>query len=89
MSERQWPDRALVQNLRSACYDREVLEQLVSDWARHLNTAAVRNKRNPAAYLITQGVGHFFDHLDKLDGKTLADRWISDRVPPRGVASAA
>jgi len=69
MSERQWPDRAFVQNLRSACYDREVLEQLVSDWASHLNTATVRNKRNPQAYLITQGVGHFFDHLDQLDGK--------------------
>jgi site-specific recombinase XerD len=76
MSERQWPDRAFVQNLRSACYDREVLEQLVSDWASHLNTATVRNKRNPQAYLITQGVGHFFDHLDQLDGKTLADRWM-------------
>lgn len=77
MGERSWPERALVQRLRSACYNREVLEPFVSDWARHLNTPAVRAKRNPTAYLITQGVGHFFDHLDRLEGLTLADRWSS------------
>lgn len=75
MIERPWPERADVERLRSALYDRAALEPLVSDWARYLNHPAVREKRNPTAYLITKGVGHFFDHLDRLEGETLMARW--------------
>jgi integrase len=68
-------DRAMLQNFRTAPYCRKTLEAFVSDWANYLNNPNVRIKRNPAAYLITQGVGHFFDHLDRLPGNTTEQKW--------------
>ncbi|WGF90778.1 tyrosine-type recombinase/integrase [Marinivivus vitaminiproducens] len=80
MTERSWLERVEVQRIRAAPYDRTALEPFVLDWARYLNHPAVRPRHNPTAYLITQGVGHLFDHLDGLEGTTLAARWANFEI---------
>jgi integrase len=75
MIDRDWPDREVLRQMRSAPYHRETLEPFVADWTSYLNDPDVRDKPNPGAYLITQGVSHFFDHLDRLLGDTIEQRW--------------
>ena len=72
-----WPERVQVLALRHAPYDRVTGEAFVSGWARRLQSPAIRDKRDPTAYLLTQGAGHFFDHLDRLPGATIGERWRS------------
>lgn len=68
MAKLIWPGRDQILELRNAQYDRERSEAFLSFWARRLNAMDVRTKINPAAYLVREGVGYFFDHLDRLSG---------------------
>jgi site-specific recombinase XerD len=77
MTKLIWPSQAQILQLRTTPYDRKQGEAFLSFWARHLNAPQVRTKRNPASYLITQGVGHFFDHLDRLPGSSIGNKWPS------------
>lgn len=61
--------------MRGTAFDRPVIAGFLSDWVHQLCAPDVRERRRGDAHLLKQGVPHFCDHLDRLQGATLAERW--------------
>ena len=55
-SDLVWPERAELLALRHAPYERTAGEAFVSTWAHRLQSPMVRDKRDPLAYLLIEGV---------------------------------
>lgn len=75
MAELTWPARDTLLVLREAAFDRPAIEEFLRHWVHRLCAPDVREKRHGETHLLKQGVPHFCDHLDRVEGATLADKW--------------
>ncbi len=75
MAELAWPARDPLLLLRATAFDRTAIEEFLHHWVHRLCAPDVREKRHAVTHLLKQGVPHLCDHLDRLDGATLADKW--------------
>ena len=75
MAEVAWPARDALLAMREATFDRSMIEEFLNQWVDQLCASDVRERRHGDAHLLVQGVRHFCDHLDRMEGATLAERW--------------
>ena len=75
MAELIWPTRDALLSMRRAAFDRPAIEGFLNQWTHRLCAPDVRERQHVDAYLLKQGVLHFCDHLDRMHGASLADRW--------------